>query len=80
MDLLDAKKTNLSIHETPAKGVWVAGITEEVPCPPFFVTVQYVTSEEDITDLLTIGSKNRAVSETQMNKTSSRSHRYFLSV
>lgn len=33
MDLLDPKKANLPVHETPTRGVWVAGLTEEVSKP-----------------------------------------------
>lgn len=30
MDLLNAAKQNLKIHESPSKGVWISDLTEEV--------------------------------------------------
>lgn len=38
--------------------------------------MQFVTSEQDIADLITIGDNAKAVSATNMNARSSRSHRY----
>jgi hypothetical protein len=31
-DLLNPKNANLKVRETPSRGVWVDGITEEVRC------------------------------------------------
>ena len=40
------------------------------------ILLQFVTCEQDVIDLLAIGGANRATSSTNMNKVSSRSHRY----
>jgi kinesin family protein 5 len=64
-DLLDTRKTNLPIREDLAsgRGIYVEGITEE-----------YVTSPEDLTELMKTAAANRAVASTGMNAGSSRSH------
>jgi kinesin family protein 5 len=64
-DLLDTRKTNLPIREDIAsgRGIYVEGITEE-----------YVTSPEDLTELMKTAAANRAVASTGMNAGSSRSH------
>ncbi|OMJ87327.1 hypothetical protein SteCoe_11015 [Stentor coeruleus] len=66
-DLLDTSKTNLKIHEDRARGVYIEGLTE-----------QYVTCDEEVYDLMTIGTDNREVAYTNMNAGSSRSHSLFL--
>jgi kinesin family protein 5 len=66
-DLFNVNNKNLKVHESPDKGIYVADLTE-----------QYVGSEEEIYQLLEIGSNNRVVSYTQMNATSSRSHSVFI--
>eukprot|EP01094_Clydonella_sp_ATCC50884_P019038 TRINITY_DN3635_c0_g2_i2.p1 TRINITY_DN3635_c0_g2~~TRINITY_DN3635_c0_g2_i2.p1 ORF type:complete len:1107 (-),score=368.20 TRINITY_DN3635_c0_g2_i2:148-3303(-) len=66
-DLLNPSKKNLKVRETPSRGVWVDGLTEE-----------YVTCEQDVYDLIKLGEKSRAVSSTNMNATSSRSHSLFI--
>jgi kinesin family member 5 len=65
-DLLDPKKTNLGVRESPARGVYVDGLTEE-----------FLASDQDVIDLINIGGANRAVSFTDMNAVSSRSHSLF---
>lgn len=67
-DLLDPETGgNLRVRETPSRGVWVQGLSEH-----------FVTSVEDIIDLLQTGEKFRAVSATRMNAVSSRSHSLFI--
>ena len=68
-DLLDPDSGggNLKVRETPSRGVWVQGLSEH-----------FVTSVEDIIDLIQTGDKCRAVSATRMNAVSSRSHSLFI--
>lgn len=67
-DLLDPEAGgNLKVRETPSRGVWVQGLSEH-----------FVTSVEDIIELLQTGEKYRAVSATRMNAVSSRSHSLFI--
>ncbi|GJP48827.1 hypothetical protein CLOM_g8107 [Closterium sp. NIES-68] len=65
-DLLAPDNRRLQIHESLEKGVYVAGIHEEVVCSP-----------EQVLQLLTIGEANRSIGETKMNEKSSRSHAIF---
>jgi kinesin family protein 5 len=69
MDLFNPKDTkqSLKVHESPSTGVWIGDLTEE-----------FVTCEQDVIDLLAIGGANRAISSTNMNKVSSRSHSCFI--
>lgn len=66
-DLIDPKKVNLKIHENKTTGVYIEGLTE---CG--------VASEEEVYDLMTLGSNNREVAYTNMNAGSSRSHSLFV--
>jgi len=68
-DLLDEfrAKGNLQVREDPQKGIYVAGATEK-----------YVTSEEELLEVMTLGARNRAVAATGMNEGSSRSHSVFI--
>ncbi|KAL0483100.1 kinesin heavy chain [Acrasis kona] len=66
-DLFNTENKNLGIRESPDKGIHVAELTE-----------QYVGSEEEIYQLMEMGSNNRVVSFTHMNATSSRSHSVFI--
>merc|ERR1712137_958431 len=66
-DLLHPSAPTLSVRESPTKGVYVEGLTEE-----------YVASEEDITELIQLGERSRSVSSTKMNQRSSRSHSLFI--
>ena len=66
-DLLSTDKLNLKVRETPARGVWVEGLTEE-----------FVTNEAEVLELLHRGEKQRSTSATGMNETSSRSHSLFV--
>jgi kinesin family member 5 len=66
-DLLDPAKQNLRIRETKGKGVWIQD-----------VTTMYVSTEEEIYQLLELGATNRAIASTEMNSESSRSHSVFI--
>lgn len=57
----------LKIRESPTKGVWVEGLTEE-----------FATCEQDIDDLIALGDNSRSVASTGMNQRSSRSHTMFV--
>lgn len=65
-DLLNPRNDNLPIHEDKAKGVYVKGLTEE-----------YVSSAQEVYDVMRQGSGVRAVAATNMNSESSRSHSIF---
>ncbi|KAK4683958.1 kinesin family member 5, partial [Tremellales sp. Uapishka_1] len=62
-DLLAPQNDNLSIHEDKARGVYVKGLTDV-----------YVGSEAEVYKVMRAGGASRAVSSTQMNAESSRSH------
>ena len=47
--------TNLKLHETPTKGVWVEGLTE---C--------YVSSADEALNIIEVGDKCRSVAHTQV--------------
>ena len=65
-DLLNPRNDNLPIHEDKARGVYVKGLTEE-----------YVSSAQEVYDVMRQGSGVRAVASTNMNQESSRSHSIF---
>ena len=65
-DLLDTTKVNLHVHEDAVTGVYVRDATEV-----------YVTSEEEMLEVMKTGGDNRAVAATGMNEGSSRSHSLF---
>lgn len=66
-DLLDPTRLDLKVHESRDKGVYVGNASD-----------YYVSSPDDIFNLLKIGSTNRSVGATNMNKFSSRSHSIFV--
>ncbi|KAK7898965.1 hypothetical protein WMY93_019818 [Mugilogobius chulae] len=66
-DLLDVTKTNLSVHEDRYRVPYVKGCTE-----------RFVTSPEEVMDVIDEGKANRHVAVTNMNEHSSRSHSIFL--
>ncbi|GMK55466.1 hypothetical protein CspeluHIS016_0205220 [Cutaneotrichosporon spelunceum] len=66
-DLLAPHNDNLSIHEDKARGVYVKGVTDV-----------YVASEAEVFDVMRAGGASRAVSSTNMNAESSRSHSIFV--
>jgi kinesin family protein 5 len=67
-DLLnpDTKHSDLKIKEHPKKGIYVTNLTEE-----------YIYSQEEMLLLLENAEEYRVVSETGLNKSSSRSHLLF---
>lgn len=65
-DLLDPTRLDLKVHESN-KGVYVGNASD-----------YYVSSPDDIFNLLKIGTTNRSVGATNMNKFSSRSHSIFV--
>uniref|UniRef100_A0A1A9WUB9 Kinesin-like protein n=1 Tax=Glossina brevipalpis TaxID=37001 RepID=A0A1A9WUB9_9MUSC len=65
-DLLDVSKVNLQIHENRNRKPYVKDVTE-----------RYVSSPQEVFDIIEEGRSNRHVSLTNMNKFSSRSHSIF---
>ncbi|KAJ5027946.1 P-loop containing nucleoside triphosphate hydrolase protein [Bipolaris maydis] len=66
-DLLVPQNDNLPVHEEKSRGVYVKGLLEV-----------YVSSEEEVYEVLRRGGSARAVSATNMNQESSRSHSIFV--
>ncbi|ESO07775.1 hypothetical protein HELRODRAFT_75911 [Helobdella robusta] len=66
-DLLDVTKTNLSVHEDKNRVPYVKGATE-----------RFVSSPEEVMEVIDEGKANRHVAVTNMNEHSSRSHSVFL--
>ncbi|CAH8478884.1 unnamed protein product [Dicrocoelium dendriticum] len=66
-DLLDVSKTNLSVHEDKDRVPYVKGATE-----------RFVSSPEEVFDVIDEGKVNRHVAVTNMNEHSSRSHSVFM--
>ncbi|XP_026157459.1 kinesin heavy chain-like [Mastacembelus armatus] len=66
-DLLDVSKTNLAVHEDKNRVPYVKGCTE-----------RFVSSPEEMMDVIDEGKANRHVAVTNMNEHSSRSHSIFL--
>ncbi|XP_074659663.1 kinesin heavy chain-like isoform X3 [Tubulanus polymorphus] len=66
-DLLDVSKMNLPVHEDKNRVPYVKGATE-----------RFVTSPEEVMDVIEEGKSNRHVAVTNMNEHSSRSHSVFL--
>jgi len=66
-DLLDPSKVNLAVHEDKDRVVYVKGATE-----------RFVSSPEEVFEVLEEGKSNRHVAVTNMNEHSSRSHSVFL--
>lgn len=65
-DLLDPGQRNLEIKDDPKNGLYVENLTEE-----------YVSSYEDVTQLLIKGLSSKKVGATSINSKSSRSHIVF---
>lgn len=65
-DLLDPTQRNLEIKDDTKNGLYVENLTEE-----------YVTSYEDVTQILIKGLSSRKVGATSLNSKSSRSHIVF---
>ncbi|MCO5595743.1 hypothetical protein L7F22_049790 [Adiantum nelumboides] len=65
-DLLAPEQTKLQVHESLERGIFVAGLREEI-----------VANPEQVLQLLESGEAHRHVGETNMNVHSSRSHTIF---
>ncbi|RCV11702.1 hypothetical protein SETIT_2G207800v2 [Setaria italica] len=65
-DLLVPEHRKLQIHESSEKGIFVAGLREEI-----------VTCAEQVMDFMSFGESHRHIGETNMNLYSSRSHTIF---
>jgi kinesin family protein 5 len=65
--MVKAKKSNLQVKEEKGKGIYVSEATEV-----------YVSSPEEMFEVMRAGSKNRSIAATRMNEKSSRSHSIFL--
>nr|CAG4640630.1 EOG090X014G [Eulimnadia texana] len=66
-DLLDVSKVNLSVHEDKNRIPYVKGATE-----------RFVSSPEEVFEVIEEGKANRHIAVTNMNEHSSRSHSVFL--
>ncbi|KAI5613653.1 kinesin heavy chain, partial [Silurus asotus] len=66
-DLLDVSKTNMAVHENKNRVPFVKGCTE-----------RFVSSAEEMMEVIDEGKANRHVAVTNMNEHSSRSHSIFL--
>jgi len=66
-DLLDVSKTNLAVHEDRNRVPYVKGATE-----------RFVSSPEEVMEVIAEGKANRHIAVTNMNEHSSRSHSIFL--
>lgn len=66
-DLLEVSKNDLKIREDKNRGIYIQDVTET-----------YVSEESDVYDLMKLGNSNRAISATNMNEGSSRSHSIFI--
>ncbi|KAJ2366067.1 hypothetical protein H4S01_002908, partial [Coemansia sp. RSA 2610] len=65
-DLLNPDEANLPVHEDKANGVYVKGLMEV-----------FVSSIDEVYQVMRQGAKNRVVAYTNMNAESSRSHSIF---
>ncbi|KAG8377453.1 hypothetical protein BUALT_Bualt08G0034600 [Buddleja alternifolia] len=65
-DLFSVENQKLQIHESLDRGVFVAGLREEI-----------VNSADQVLDLIQLGEANRHFGHTNMNARSSRSHTIF---
>ncbi|XP_057548898.1 kinesin-like protein KIN-7O isoform X3 [Amaranthus tricolor] len=65
-DLLVPEHRRLQIHESLDRGIYVAGLREEI-----------VASPDQVLDLMEFGESHRHIGETNMNLYSSRSHTIF---
>ncbi|KAF2749992.1 kinesin-domain-containing protein [Sporormia fimetaria CBS 119925] len=66
-DLLNPVNDNLPVHEEKARGVYVKGLLEV-----------YVSSVDEVYEVMRRGGNARAVAATNMNQESSRSHSIFV--
>ena len=64
---MDPSKTNLKVREDKSKGIYIEDVTEK-----------YVSDDNEVFAIMKLGNANRAISATNMNEGSSRSHLIFL--
>lgn len=65
-DLIDSSKNNLQVKEDKSRGIYVHDATEV-----------YVSTPDEMMNVMTMGGKNRSIAATRMNEKSSRSHSIF---
>ena len=65
-DIIDPSRKDLNIREDKARGIFIEDLSEH-----------YVGCEEEVLELIKLGSQNRTTGETKMNAASSRSHSIF---
>ncbi|EFC35589.1 kinesin, partial [Naegleria gruberi] len=66
-DLFDKEKRDLTIIDSPKRGVYVDRLTEE-----------YVTTEDEMLDIIKIGNNNRLSLSTRTNQDPAQSHSIFI--
>jgi kinesin family protein 5 len=66
-DLIDPSRNNLNVREEKSRGVFIEDLSE-----------RYCSNEEEVLDIMKLGSQNRATNATNMNEQSSRSHSIFI--
>jgi kinesin family protein 5 len=66
-DLVDPSRTNLQVREDKQKGIYIEDVSEH-----------YVSSDDEVMQIMRVGSENRAIASTLMNEQSSRSHSMFI--
>ena len=66
-DLIDTNKSDLKIRSDKKKGIFIESLTEI-----------YISSPEEVYELMEIARKSRAIAATNMNERSSRSHMLFI--
>ena len=67
LNLLDPEKDHLKIRELSGRGVYVEDITET-----------YISTYDDVLEVMAAGAANCAIAATKMNAESSRSHSVFI--
>ena len=66
-DLMDSNRNDLKIRSDKKKGIYIEGLTEV-----------YISTSEEVYELMKDAGKNRAIAATNMNERSSRSHMLFI--
>lgn len=66
-DLIDPTRANLKVHEDKMRGVYIGNLSES-----------YVNTDQEVYELMKLGTSNREVGHTEMNHGSSRSHAIFV--
>ena len=66
-DLIDTNKSDMKIRSDKKRGIFIENLTET-----------YISSPEEVYDLMKIARGTRAIAATNMNERSSRSHMLFI--